>query len=123
MLKGILLVDHNPVVRTMLRDYLESQPGLEVCGEASDGVEAIEKARKLSPALIIMDLSRPRMSGLEAAQALHPVMPAVPTIPFTLHKDAVPHNLASAAGISSVISKSDGMGVLMNEIQMLLEQD
>jgi chemotaxis response regulator CheB len=67
VVKSILIVDDNPSVRHFLRSYLESQPGFQVCGEAVDGMDAIEKSRDLHPDLIVLDFAMPRMNGLDAA--------------------------------------------------------
>src|SRR5580698_3789096 len=69
MARCILIVDDNIQLRRAIRVQLEAA-GLEVCGEAVDGLDAIEKARGLSPDLIVLDLSMPRMNGLEAARKL-----------------------------------------------------
>jgi DNA-binding NarL/FixJ family response regulator len=63
MPKSILIVDDSAAVRTTARCFLQNQLGLEVCGEAVDGLDALEKARHLKPDLIILDLSMPRMNG------------------------------------------------------------
>jgi CheY-like chemotaxis protein len=70
MPKSILVVDDSDTVRKLTRLFLESQIELEVCGEAVDGVDAIEKAKELKPDLIVLDLAMPRMNGVEAASAL-----------------------------------------------------
>src|ERR1700722_7259276 len=88
MSKSILLVDDSPAVRTLMRRHLEHN-GLEVCGEASDGIEAVERAQELSPGLVVMDFSMPRMNGLDAARVLKQKMPHVPIILFTGHESLV----------------------------------
>ena len=107
MTKHILLVDDSEVIRIATRHFLESQPGLAVCGEAVDGIEALEKARELRPDLIIVDLSMPRMNGLDTARALRVMMRNVPIILFTWYADAVQAGDAAAAGISAVVSKTN----------------
>jgi two-component system, NarL family, response regulator LiaR len=62
----ILMADDHPVVRRGLRTLISSEPGMELVGEAADGVEAVEKARALAPDVILLDLMMPRMGGLEA---------------------------------------------------------
>ena len=57
-------------VRIAIRRFLEGQPGFDVCGEAVDGLDALEKARFLLPDLIILDLTMPRMNGFQAAREL-----------------------------------------------------
>ena len=117
--KKILLVDDNILVRQLVRMHLEAPPVFAVCDEASDGVEAIEIAGKSKPDLIVLDLSMPRMNGLEAAAALKLVVPSAPIILFTSYQDAVKNLEIGAMGISAVISKSGSIQVLLNEIQRL----
>jgi chemotaxis response regulator CheB len=62
--KRILIVDDNPVIRDTLREVLEQESGWEVCGEAANGREGIEKAQQLKPDLIVLDLSMPVMNGI-----------------------------------------------------------
>lgn len=107
MPKYILLVDDSAIIRTAIRHFLESQPEFLVCGEAIDGVDALEKARHLHPDLIILDLAMPRMNGLETARELRARSNSVPIILFTWYADAVRGIDAAAAGISVVISKSN----------------
>jgi DNA-binding NarL/FixJ family response regulator len=80
MKKCILIADDSQTIRTVLRTFLESREGFEVCGEAVDGVDAIEKAKELRPNLIILDLAMPRMNGAAAASVLKRMMPKVPII-------------------------------------------
>src|SRR5271168_1182332 len=61
----ILLVDDHPVVRQGLRTLLEGRPGWEVVGEASDGIEALDKVESLQPDVVVLDITMPRMNGLE----------------------------------------------------------
>jgi DNA-binding NarL/FixJ family response regulator len=120
MPKGILLVDDSPAIRNVLRSHINSEPNIKVCGEAADGVEAIEKAGELAPDLIVMDLAMPRMNGLAAAREIKQKLPQVPIILFTSHKAAVYAPDANAAGISAIICKTEGQEVLMAQILNLL---
>jgi DNA-binding NarL/FixJ family response regulator len=120
MSHGILIVDDSPQIRNMVRLWLESENRFEVCGEAGDGVEGIEKALELKPALIVLDLLMPRMNGLQTAKAIHSTMPEVPIILFTLFPDSAPANQARNAGVSSVLSKMDEMSSLCDEVEKLV---
>jgi DNA-binding NarL/FixJ family response regulator len=115
----ILIVDDSLAMRRAIRLLLESQAGFEVCGEAVDGLEAVEKTAELKPDVIVMDYSMPRMNGLEAAAAVREIVPQVPIILFTLHKDAVPSHQAHDAGIASIVSKADHVNKLSEEILRL----
>jgi DNA-binding NarL/FixJ family response regulator len=121
MSKHILIVDDSDTCRKITRLFLESQLGLEVCGEAIDGVDAIEKAMALKPDLVVLDLAMPRMNGVEAAIALRARMPKVPIVLFTMYDDVVGHALALSAGASIVISKPQGGWKLIECVQGLLQ--
>ena len=107
MAKNILIVDDRELIRLVTRHFLESQPGFKVCGEAVDGIDALEKASHLNPDLIILDIALLRMNGLQTARELRARMQRVPIILFTWYADAVQPEDAAAAGISAVISKSN----------------
>ena len=121
MAKGILLVDDNPAICMALRKFLEIHTEFEVCGEARDGFDAIEKATELLPKLIILDLSMPRMDGLEAARQLKRRLPHVPLILFTMHAAATNQGEVREAGFDAVISKTEGLERLVDTVQSLLE--
>src|SRR3981081_4418650 len=108
MSKQILVVDDSETCRKVTRLFLESQLGLEVCGEAVDGVEAVEKARALKPDLVILDLAMPRVNGVEGASELRAMMPQLPIVLFTMYDDSVGRTLALSAGASQVVSKPSG---------------
>jgi DNA-binding NarL/FixJ family response regulator len=120
MAKSILVADDSDTVRAITRLFLEAQIDLEVCGEAVDGVDAIEKAKELKPDLILLDLTMPRMNGVEAASVLKGMMPKVPIVLFTLYKETVGDAVASAAGIDAVLSKPDGGWKLVECVRSLL---
>src|SRR5690242_17977456 len=119
MPKRILIVDDNDLTRGLVRLFIESRPGLEVCGEAADGVEGIEKSGELKPDLIVLDFSMPRINGLQTALILHDVAPNTPIILLTIYKDAIPVRLAHSAGVATVLSKTDHLNVLADEVQRL----
>jgi DNA-binding NarL/FixJ family response regulator len=113
----VLIADDNPLVRTVVRFFVECHKGLEVCGEATDGVDLIEKAKELRPDLIVLDLAMPRMNGLEAATKLKRMMPHVPIILFTMYKEVLGNSLVD---VDAVLSKPEGMTGLVECVQRLL---
>ena len=121
MSKHILIVDDSDTCRKITRLFLESQLGLEVCGEAVDGVDAIEKARALKPDLVVLDLAMPRMNGVEVASVLRAMMPRVPIVLFTMYDDTVARALALCAGANIVVSKPDGGWKLIECVRSLLQ--
>ena len=120
MPKRILIVDDSDSFRKVTRLFLESQVGLEVCGEAVDGVEGIEKAKELKPDLILLDLAMPRMNGAEAASVLKSMLPRVPIVIFTLYRELLGKSLTSTIGVDAVLSKPDGGWKLVECVQGLL---
>jgi CheY-like chemotaxis protein len=117
MAKRIFIVDDSQVVRQLVRTHLENLvPGV-ICLEASNGLDAVKHAEALGPDLIILDFSMPGLNGMQAAAALHGMLPAVPIILYTLHKDIVSGARAKEAGILAVVSKMDPLTVLLGEIK------
>src|SRR6266849_4952951 len=116
----ILVIDDGDSVRDIIRIFLERE-GFEVCGEAADGVEAIEQAKKLKPDLIVLDLVMPRMNGAEAASVLSQTMPDVPIVLLTLYQNVLGSALASAVGVKAIVDKTDGMAKLVECIRSLLD--
>lgn len=119
MQKCIFIVDDSPTIRTAVRNFLECQPGFKVCGEAIDGFDALEKVRDLSPDLIILDLSMPRMNGLQTARELRAKLVRVPIILFTMYAEELRPQDAEGAGISAVVAKTD-LVYLQKQIEKLL---
>jgi two-component system, NarL family, response regulator LiaR len=83
----ILLAEDHKVVREGTRRLLESQSDFEVVGEASDGVEAVELAKKLKPEIIIMDVSMPRLNGIEATKQIKVLYPNMAILVLTGYDD------------------------------------
>lgn len=120
MPKRILIVEDEISVRNAVRIFLEHHSPFEVCGEAANGVEAVDKATALQPDLVILDLSMPHMNGIEAASLLRSRLPIVPIIAYTMFGDVLGKSLAAALGVSAIVSKSDGLTILLSRIQSLL---
>ena len=118
----ILIVDDNALVRKLLQTCFESESGWQVCGEAGNGEEAIEKAKELRPDLIVLDLSMPVMNGLEAARSLSKPVPSVPLIMYTSFPTHHLENEALAAGISRVILKSELFTDLIPYVRSLTQK-
>jgi len=119
--KCILIVDDSVAIRKILRETLGREAGWEVCGEASNGREGVEKAQQLRPNLIVLDLSMPVMNGLDAARELTRLLPSVPLVMFTNFETTHLKREASSAGINAIVSKDAPIGALISSIQALLE--
>jgi CheY-like chemotaxis protein len=117
--KFILIVDDNEIVRTAVRHFLEAETSFEVCGEAVDGLDALEKVKYLSPDLIILDLTMPRMNGFQTARQLRARMVRAPIILFTVSAGLIEPEQAQAAGVNAVVAKEDFDGLRIH-IETLL---
>jgi two-component system, NarL family, response regulator YdfI len=83
----VLIADDHLIVREGLRLILEAEPGFELVGEASDGAEALELAKKLHPEVVLMDLRMPRMDGLTAIEHLREQQPEIAIVILTTFKE------------------------------------
>jgi DNA-binding NarL/FixJ family response regulator len=117
-----MIVDDHPAVRKALWELFTREEDFDVCGEAENGREAIEKAQHLHPDLIVTDLSMPGMNGLEEASLLKKLMPAVPVIIYSAHVDPFVEREARSAGASVVISKSEAVTVLIRKARSLFDK-
>jgi DNA-binding NarL/FixJ family response regulator len=119
----ILIADDDPTIRMLLRRLLERQQDWQVCGEASNGVEAIEGVEQLAPDIVVMDLAMPVMNGLQAAPEIVKAHPKLPMLLISVQE--VSRELASEAcnaGYRGAVTKSGGDEVLKG-IEALLRHD
>src|SRR5215467_8327375 len=117
----ILIADDHELVRQGLRALLAARPAWEVCGEAADGVEAIEKAAQLQPDIVLLDVSMPRLSGLEAACAIRRESPASNIVIVSQHDPAEMLPSALQAGACGYVCKSDIGSNLLSTIESIVE--
>jgi two-component system chemotaxis response regulator CheY len=122
MVSSILIVDDNAHIRKALCDMFKREEDFNICGEAENGREAIEKAQQLQPDLVVLDMSMPVMNGLDAARALKRLLPRVPLIMYSAFGDQYVEQQASLLGISSVISKSEPVTTVVGTARSLLAQ-
>ncbi len=119
MKSRILVVDDNPLIRNMLCELFANHAYLEICEEAVNGREAVEKARRLRPDLVILDLSMPIMNGLQAAREICKVLPAVPIILFTMFAHEIKLSEATTPGVTRVVSKNEASTVVGHAEELL----
>jgi two-component system chemotaxis response regulator CheY len=119
-LKSVLIVDDNPFIRQALRRLFKCEADFDVCGEAENGKDAIQKAQEFRPDLIVLDLSMPVMNGFDAARVLKRLMPTVPLIMYSAFGDRVAEHQARLIGISEVVAKSEHASVLVHKARNLL---
>ena len=113
----LMLVDDHDVVRTGLRSFLETQPGMEVVAEARDGNEAVQRAQQLLPHIILMDITMPHMDGLEATRKIKALCPDALVLTLTVHEDKQYFMEMLAAGASGYITKQAAADELVAAIR------
>lgn len=116
----ILVADDHEVMRLGIRNLLEARADWTVCAEASNGQEAIDKARLCSPDLIIMDITMPVMNGLDAAYFLMKSQPDIPILLFSLHLSEDLIGNFAASGIRGAVCKGDAARDLVDAVQTVL---
>jgi DNA-binding NarL/FixJ family response regulator len=103
----ILLVDDHPVVRQGLRTLLQGRSELQVVDEASDGLEAVEKVDSLRPDVVVLDVTMPRMNGIEACRVIKQKSPELEVLFVTQHDSPQMMREALAAGARGYVVKSN----------------
>ena len=95
----ILIADDFPLFRKGVREFLETQPGYEVVGEAATGREALVKAKHLKPHVVILDISMPELNGLEATREILKAVPESEVLVLTLHEsEDLVHKVSGSRG-------------------------
>jgi DNA-binding NarL/FixJ family response regulator len=113
----ILIADDNATIRTILRQFLESEPGWSVCAEAANGKEALEKTLKFKPDLLLLDLSMPEYGGLALCQSIRKQAPELKILLVSEQDpDLMKATLASAKADGFVV-KSDIVSTLKTTIR------
>lgn len=118
----ILLADDNLTLRQLIKGLIEAHAGWQICGEATDGHDAVGKAIELKPDLVVLDFAMPGLNGLQAATRILSGCPAVPIVLHTVHY--FPEMLAEAkkVGIREVVSKSETAARLLDVIEAALKE-
>jgi two-component system, NarL family, response regulator NreC len=115
----ILIADDHEVMRQGLRFLLEKDEALEVCGLAKTGREAVDQARKLRPDIVVLDMSMPELTGLEAARQIKKFLPETELLIFTANESEEVIRQVFDAGAKSFIHKSDATAHLLDAIKSL----
>jgi DNA-binding NarL/FixJ family response regulator len=115
----VLIVDDNSVIRGAVRNLFETDPTFQVCGEAENGREAIQKTAELRPELVIMDLSMPILNGLDAARGIRRIKQAIPIILFSGYSDLLTQEEARSVGIAALVPKNEPSILLIAAHQVL----
>ena len=116
---SILVVDDHEEVRKGIRALLSERADWLICGEASDGIEAIEKAKRLRPDVILMDIAMPRMQGIEATRIIRQEVPESDVIIVSQNDFGLIHKAAAEAGAAGFVDKSRLRQDLLKTIEAL----
>src|SRR4030088_46615 len=116
----ILIADDHEVVRQGVRRILQVRPGWEICGEAKDGIEAIQLAKALNPDVIILDVSMPVLGGLGAADDILRTNPKIKILIFTLDESKTLRMLVQRCGARGLVVKSEASNVLVDALDCVL---
>jgi len=117
----LLLVDDHELFRKGLAGLLDTQPDLDVVGEADDGLEALSLARDLRPDLIVMDVHMPICNGLEATRLIREVLPETPIVMLTISKEDETLFEALKAGANGYLLKDSSSDSFLRGVRMALE--
>jgi DNA-binding NarL/FixJ family response regulator len=116
----ILIADDHEIFRRGLRSLLESHAEWEVCGEATDGQEAVEQAKELNPDVVVLDITMPRLNGLQAAQLIRNSAPRSKMVILSQHEPSLMRQAALSAGASAYVTKSEVSRELMIAIEGMI---
>ncbi len=115
----LLIADDHSIVRAGIRLLLDSQPDMEVVGEAQDGRESLAQTQKLKPDVILMDIAMPNMGGVEATQTIKETHPQAQILALTMHEDAPYFFRMLQAGASGYVVKGADPSELLNAIRVV----
>ena len=118
----ILLADDHEAIRKRVRSILVSHRGFEVCGEAADGREAIEKAQVFKPDLIILDITMPLTNGLDAARTIKRILPETPIVILSMHKSRQLVKEAQEIGVQGYVIKEEASQDLIEAAEAALHE-
>jgi two-component system, NarL family, response regulator LiaR len=102
----VILADDHPLIRQALKNVLEKQADIKVIAEAGDGEEAVNLTQQLTPDVVIMDISMPKLNGLEATRQIKAHCPGVAVLSLTVHNDSEHILGILEAGAAGYLTKS-----------------
>ncbi len=117
----IILADDHALVRREIRKIIERSPNLKVWGEAGDGIAALDLLKEFIPDLVILDISMPRCSGLQASREIKRLYPGLKVMILTMHRDEEYRQYAMALGVDAYVLKESSADELTEAIFALLE--
>ena len=116
----VLVVDDHAIIRKGVCAILSLREDIEVCGEAENGKEAVEKAIQLKPDLVIMDITMPVLSGFDASIRIRKALPDVPILFLSMHDSQTVRQACRRAGAQGYVSKSKAAALLLRAVDLLV---
>ena len=116
----ILIVDDHPAARTTIRVLLDWH-SFQVCGDAKDGKEAVEKVMELKPDIVLLDINMPGMNGIQTAYEIRRIAPSTKIIFFTIHDSPDTMAAARLIGVDEFVPKAAAGTELIPAVKRLLE--
>ena len=117
----LLIVDDHEIFRRGLRALLEPSSEWHICGEAVDGLDAIEQCKSLNPDIVVLDVSMPRLNGLEAARVIKKEKPDSRIVIITQHDSPQIRSAALEAGAQAFVTKSAVGSELVTALRKLIQ--
>jgi DNA-binding NarL/FixJ family response regulator len=117
----VLVADDQEAFRRRVCLTLAARTNLEVCAEAANGQEAVEKAREFNPDLIILDITMPVLNGLDAARQIHKPLPQTPILILSVHKSKQLIEEAMKIGARGYVTKAEAGQKLMQAVDSVLQ--
>lgn len=119
----ILVTDDHDIVRRQVTNTLKSQPGFEVVGEATNGLEGVQKAEQLAPDVVVLNVAMPIMNGFEAARKIRSKLPDVAIVVLSSNADKRFIEEAKKCGARAFVSKNSAGDALVEAIEAALRGD
>jgi DNA-binding NarL/FixJ family response regulator len=117
----VLVVDDNAPFRRLVCSTLQERPELQVIGEASDGLEAVQKAEELKPDLIVLDIGLPTLNGVEVSRRISMVVPGAKILVVTQHNDADLARAVLSDGANGYVLKLNANRELLRAVEVVLQ--
>lgn len=119
----ILVADDQEPVRRRVIATLVSRDGFEVCAEASNGLQAVERAKETRPDLVVLDITMPEMNGLDAARSIRTFLPDTPILILSVHKGKQLMEEARKIGVRGYVTKGEAVQKLVQAIDSVLHDE
>jgi len=119
--KRILIVDDHPMMREGLRGTIKGEPDLEICGEAEDAKQALERLGNCKPDLVLMDITLPGKNGLELIKDIRVTHPNLPILVLSMHDESLYAERALRAGAGGYITKQQSPAELISAIRKVMD--